>query len=201
MTKGFLVVISSPSGGGKDSVINALLKILPNSARFVTTTSRPPRPGNKNGVDYFFISKEQFENGVKNEEFLEYNVYSGNYYGTEKKRLSESLEKYDLAFTQIEVNGKHNLDKANVPNLSIYLLPESLDILRKRIERRGGLTAAQIDDRLKIAKEEMGKSVDYDYRIVNQEGKLAETVSEVAKIIRDYQAIDKKSQLSYNHIT
>jgi len=193
MSKGLLVVISSPSGGGKDSVINALLKILPSSVRFVTTTSRSPRPGNKNGVDYFFVSKERFEQGIKNQEFLEYNVYSDNYYGTEKKRLAEALEKYDLAFTQIEVNGKRNLDKANVPHLSIYLLPENLDILRKRIERRGGLTSAQIDDRLRIAKEEIEKLSDYDYRIVNKDGKLEETVAEAAKIIRDYQAIDKKS--------
>jgi len=195
MKNGLLVVISSPSGGGKDSVINALLKILPNSVRFITTTSRPPRPGNKNGVDYFFISKEQFEEGIKMEEFLEYNVYSENYYGTEKKRLAAALEKYDLAFTQIEVNGKHNLDKVGVPHLSIYLLPESLDILRKRIERRGGLTSTQIDDRLRIAKEEIEKSADYDYRIVNKEGKLEETVIEIAKIIRDYCALDKKADI------
>lgn len=192
MKQGLLVVISSPSGGGKDSVINALLKIMPNSVRFVTTTSRPPRPGNKNGADYFFISKEQFEQGIKNQEFLEYNVYSGNYYGTEKKRLASALEKYDLAFTQIEVNGKHNLDKANVPHLSIYLLPENLDTLRKRIERRGGLTTTQIDERLQIAKEEIEKSADYDYRIVNKEGKLEEAVAEAAQIIRDSQAIDKR---------
>ncbi len=193
MSKGLLVVISSPSGGGKDSVINALLKILPNSARFVTTTSRPPRPGNKNGVDYFFVSKERFEEGIKSQEFLEYNVYSGNYYGTEKKRMDEALKQFDSAFTQIEVNGKHNLDKASVPHLSIYLLPENLEVLRKRIERRGGLTSAQIDERLRIAKEEIEKSVDYDYRIVNKEGKLEETVAEAAQIIRDGQALDKES--------
>lgn len=192
MKKGLLIVISSPSGGGKDSVINALLKMLPNSARFVTTTSRPPRPGNKDGVDYFFISKEQFEQGIRNEKFLEYNVYSGNYYGTEKKHLTEALDNYDLVFTQIEVNGKHNLGKANVPHLSIYLLPESLEILRQRIEKRGGLTEEQIVDRLRIAKEEMEKSVDYDFRVVNKEGKLGETVAEIAKIIRDYRALDKK---------
>jgi guanylate kinase len=195
MSKGLLVVISSPSGGGKDSVINALLKILPNSARFVTTTSRPLRPGNKNGVDYFFISKEQFEHGIKNGEFLEYNIYSGNYYGTEKAHLTGALENHELVFTQIEVNGKHNLDKVGMPHLSIYLLPESLDILRKRIERRGGLSSTQIDDRLQIAKEEIEKSTDYGYRVVNREGELNETVAEVAQIIRDYLALDKKANI------
>lgn len=195
MKEGLLVVISSPSGGGKDSVINALLKIMSNSARFVTTTSRPPRPGNKNGADYFFISKDEFEHGIKNQEFLEYNVYSGNYYGTEQKRLADALKKYDLVFTQIEVNGKHNLDKAGVPHLSIYLLPENLDTLRKRIERRGGLAQTQIDERLRIAKEEIEKSADYDHRIVNKEGKLEDTVAETAKIIANYQAIDKKQDI------
>jgi len=191
MKQGMLVVISSPSGGGKDSVINALLKIMPNSARFVTTTSRPPRPGNKDGVDYHFISKEQFEQGIKNDEFLEYNVYSENYYGTDKKYLEQDLAQNDLVFTQIEVNGKHNLDKAHVSHLSIYLLPDSLENLRKRIKNRGGLTDAQIEDRLKIAKEEIEKSFDYDYRIVNTEGKLAETVQNVAKIIQTRQGLNK----------
>ena len=78
---GLLVVISSPSGGGKDSVINELLKQIPNSVRLVTTTSRDLRPGNKDGVDYFFISKEDFENKIKNDEMVEHNNYVGNYYG------------------------------------------------------------------------------------------------------------------------
>src|SRR3989338_6733672 len=134
---GLLVIISSPSGGGKDVVINALLKRFPNSTRLVTTTARPPRPGNQEGKDYYFISAAEFNNKIAGGDFVEYNNYAGNFYGTEKKHLAEALKKYDLVLTQIEVNGKHHLDVAGIPHLSIYLLPENENILRARIEKRG----------------------------------------------------------------
>ncbi len=190
MSIGKLVIISSPSGGGKDSVINALLKIFVNSGRFITTTSRPTRPGNVNGVDYYFVSKEEFEQKIKNNEMLEYNIYAGNYYGTEKQKLAEALEKYNFIFTQIEVNGKHNLDKIGVANISIFLLPENEEILRRRIERRGGLTSEIIAERMRIAKEEITKSEDYDLRIVNVDGKFEETVDKIKVFLLN---IDKKA--------
>ncbi len=87
MNRGLFVVISSPSGGGKDSVINALLKVFPTSARLVTTTSRPPRPRQKNGVDYFFISPEEFKKRLDEDGFVEHNEYVGNFYGIEKQNL------------------------------------------------------------------------------------------------------------------
>ena len=195
MPQGKLVIISSPSGGGKDAVINALLKIFPNSARLVTTTSRLPRPGNKEGVDYFFISKNEFLDKIKQDAFVEHNIYSENYYGVEKARLNEALEKNALVFTQIEVNGKHNLDKKALKHLAIYLLPESLDILRARIERRGGLNQAQVDERLAVAKRELEESADYDYRVVNIQGKLDQTVQKVVETIKQRYGIDKKPAL------
>lgn len=193
---GLLVVISSPSGGGKDSVINALLKRFPDSARFVTTTSRPPRPGNKEGVDYYFISPEDFQNKIKNNEFIEYNFYAENYYGTEKSRLEDALKKHSLVLTQIEVNGKHNLDKAHIPHLSIFLVPENLNQLANRIRHRGGLTETAITERLAIATAEIKASADYNYKIVNAEGHLRETIDKIAEIIQKRLntpvAVDKK---------
>ena len=183
---GLLVIISSPSGGGKDAVINALLKRFPNSARFVTTTSRPPRPGNKEGVDYHFLNPEDFVRKIEQGDFIEYNFYAGHYYGTEKSRLNEALQKYQLVLTQIEVNGKHNLDKAAIPHLAIFLLPESLEVLKRRIEERGGVSPANLTERLNIAEKEIAASGDYDYRIVNAEGKLDETIEKIGKIIEPY---------------
>lgn len=198
-THGLLVVISSPSGGGKDSVINALLKQIPNSTRFVTTTSRPPRPGNKEGVDYHFVSEADFKQKIADGEMIESNFYAGNYYGTEKTRLENCLKQYDLVLTQIEVNGKHSLDQAKIPHLSIFLVPESLDVLKKRIEKRGGITPEIIAERLKIAEREIDQSNDYDYRIVNAEGKLTETIDKIAKIIHSYlsgeRSLDEKRKL------
>lgn len=189
MSKGLLVVISSPSGGGKDSVINELLKIFSNSARLVTTTSRPPRPGNKEGVDYFFISQENFEDKIKNNKMVEYNNYAGNYYGIEKEKLEESLNKNNIVFTQIEVNGKHNLDNQNIEHLSIFLLPDSLETLAERIRKRGGVTEDKMKERLEIAKKEIAESEDYDHRIVNKQGHLSDTIEEVHTII---DRVDKK---------
>lgn len=180
---GLLVVISAPSGNGKDTVINTLLDIFPGSARFITTTSRPPRPGNQEGVDYYFISKEEFENKIKNNEFLEYNFYADNYYGTEKNILEKFLEENKIVFLNMDVNGKHNLDKAKVKNLSIFLLPDSLEILKNRIRVRGGVSEELIEERMKIAQNEINNSSDYDYRVVNEDGKLAETIDKLAKII------------------
>ena len=193
MNRGLFVVISSPSGGGKDSVIRALLKVFPTSARLVTTTSRPPRPRQKNGIDYFFISPEEFKKRLDEGGFVEHNEYVGNFYGIEKKNLEKALENHDIVYTQIEVNGKNNLDKAGIEHLSIFLLPDSLDNLRVRIEKRGGLTPEQIDGRLEVAKREMEESGDYDYRIVNEQGKLDETVAKVARLIEEKAGLDKKS--------
>lgn len=180
---GLFIIISSPSGGGKNSVINALIKRLPNATRLVTTTSRAPRPGDEEGVDYYFISREEFEKRIEDKEFLEYNSYVGNYYGTQRGVLDRLLQNYDVVFSQIEVNGKHHLDAAGVENVSVFLLPEDLVTLRRRIEDRGGLTNEQIESRLAIASGEIEASKDYDFRVVNKEGKMAETVEKIAEFI------------------
>jgi len=182
--KGLLVIISSPSGGGKDSVMNTVLKIIPNSARLITTTSREPRRDQKEGVDYYFITQEKFKVKIENNNFVEYNFYAGNYYGVGKKELSRTLEKYNLVLTQIEINGKHNFDKQGIPHISIFLLPESIEILQKRVEKRGGISPKLIQERMETAKQEIEKSSDYDYKVVNYEGKLSETIENIIEIIK-----------------
>ncbi len=190
---GLLVIISSPSGGGKDSVINRLLKILPGSARLLTTTTRAPRPGNVEGVDYHFVSEAEFNDKIKNNEMMEYNNYAGNYYGVEKTQLKKTLKDNSVVFTQIEVNGKHSLDKLGIENLAIFLLPESLEILAARIRGRGGVSEELIKKRLEIAKQEIESSKDYDYRIINKDDHLDETVGKVAEIVRGELGVDKIS--------
>ncbi len=185
---GTLVIISSPSGGGKDTVIAELIKIFPGSARLITTTTRPLRPGDVNGVNYTFVTPAEFENKIKAGVFYEYNDYVGNYYGTEKQVLDDLLSQHDLVFTNIDVHGKANFDKTNVPHLSIFLYPESIEVLYERIRNRGGLTANVIAERLKTAEHEITQSQTYDYKVVNFEGKLPETVAKVSQIIREWQS-------------
>ena len=185
MSKSLLVIISSPSGGGKDTVIGELLKCIPRSARLVTTTTRAPRPGDQEGVNYFFVSENAFKRRIEAGELLEYNFYAGNYYGSEKSVLETALAKYDVVFSNIEVNGKHNLDILGVKNVSFFLYPESMKVLKKRIEKRGGVTPEMMVERLKIAEEEVEKSQDYDYRFVNAEGKVNEVVEKIEKIIKE----------------
>ncbi len=187
--KGKFVIISSPSGGGKNSVINALLPRFDDSIRLVTTTTRPMRPGEEDGIDYNFVSRDTFDKKIEDGDLLEYNEYAGNFYGTDKKILEKLLSSYKLVFSQIEVNGKHHVDEAGVDHLSVFLLPESLDILRKRIMCRGGLSEDIIDKRLVIAEQEINESSDYMYRVVNKQGKFEETVESIEAIIREYLAI------------
>jgi guanylate kinase len=182
-TKGLLVIISAPSGGGKDSVIKALIKLIPHAARCLTTTSRPPRPGNVEGVDYHFISEIQFKEMVGRQEFVEYNKYAGNYYGTEKTVLDTSLRAHEVVFTQVETNGKRAFDRLKIPHLSIFLMPESIEVLRDRIVARGGLTREEVQERMEIAKKEMSEADLYDLTIINYQGKFEETVAQVHEAI------------------
>lgn len=183
--KGLLVVISSPSGGGKDSVIKALSKRIPNSSRCLTTTSRPPRPGNVEGVDYHFVSEEEFKKKISRDEFVEYNVYAGNYYGTEKSVLEQTLLNNDVVYTQVEINGKRAFDRLHIPHLAVFLMPENLDVLRDRIVARGGLTREEVDERLLIAKQQITEAGIYDLQIVNEQGRFDETVSQLIEAILD----------------
>ncbi len=181
--KGLLVVISSPSGGGKDSVTKALINKIPDSIRCLTTTSRPPRPGNIEGVDYHFVSESEFKDKISRGEFVEYNYYAGNYYGTEKSVLDQALREHAVVYSQVELHGKRSFDRLHIPHLAIFLMPENLEVLRDRIVARGGLTREEIDERLEIARKEIGEAGTYDLQIVNEQGKFDETVENLVSAI------------------
>lgn len=178
-----LVVISAPSGGGKNAIIAELLKRIPNSSHLVTTTTRAMREGERNGVDYYFITREQFEERLEKGAFLEHNEYAGNLYGTERMELERQLKHFDVVFSLVEVNGKKSFDRLHIPHISIFLLPESINILKDRLEQRGGMDPKDIAERLRIAQEELDFASAYDVTVVNKEGYMQETVEHIAEFL------------------
>lgn len=183
---GNLIIISSPSGGGKDAIISALLKTFDRSAKLITTTTRAPRPDDKEGSTYYFIKKNNFEEKINCGEIIEYNFYTGNYYGITKTELNSKLNNFEIVFTNVDVHGRRNLSSAGFKILSIFLLPENLEDLKIRISRRGGLNETEIKQRLETAKEEIACADEYDFQVVNKTGKMAETIDNVAKIITEH---------------
>jgi guanylate kinase len=183
-SQGLLIVLSAPMGTGKDAIIRGLLKKFPTATKLVTTTTRDKRPEDMEGKTYFFISTEEFKNLIAENALVEYNFLNNNYYGIQKKHLQEFLKNYPLVFAQIDVHGRDHLNELGIPHTSLFILPQNLEILRKRAEIRGGMTEEMITERLQVAHEEMQQAPKYDYQIINHEGKLNETIENIAKIIQ-----------------
>ncbi len=183
MSAGKLVVISAPSGGGKNAIMRSLIQRFDNAAQLVTTTTRAPRPGERDGIDYHFVSKEVFLEKLEKGAFVEHNVYVDNYYGTEWEVMNNALASYNVVFSQVEVTGKQNFDKAGVKHISIFLLPDDIAILDTRLHKRGGMKEEDIEARLAIARQEIDISHIYDFRVVNGEGRLAETIHQITEYL------------------
>ena len=166
MIKGELFILSSPAGGGKTTLSNLLLKEIPNLVRITTCTTRKPRKGEKNGVDYFFLTKEQFEEMIKNDELLEYAIIHGNYYGTPKKLVLEEIEKGNDVLLIIDVQGMRHIKKKFENLTTVFLIPPSFEELVNRMKKRGD-SEEEIKRRLETAKKELPAWREYDYIVIN----------------------------------
>lgn len=182
MKKGKFIIISGPSGVGKGTICDVLLKEL-NAWFSVSMTTRGIREGEVDGVNYYFISKEEFKKRIDDGQLLEYNIYNDNYYGTPKDKVLEKLEEGINVLLEIDVNGARNVKNIFPDALLIYIAPPSIEVLRERLINRGTEEIDVIENRLKIAEEEL-KQVDfYDYVIVNDD--LDEAINRVKDIILD----------------
>lgn len=181
MREGLLIVISGPAGTGKGTVVGRLLEKNPNIKLSISKTTRKPRPGEKEGVNYFFVSREQFEEEIKNERFLEYAEYNNNYYGTPKDFVFEALEKGFDVILEIETQGALKIKKAFSDAVLIFLLPPSIEELYRRLVKRGTESEDEIRARLEIAKNEIKLVPEYDYCVINDN--VDDAAEKIQKII------------------
>lgn len=171
--QGLLIVISGPSGCGKNSIINELLKIRKNTWVSISCTSRGPRGEEKDGVNYYFLSKEKFEEEINNDAFLEYAEYSGNYYGTPKKYIKEHLDKGEDVILEIEIQGALKIKEKLDETVFIFIMPPSMKELKKRLINRNTDSLEKIEKRFKRAYEEINEIPKYNYVVVNDDLSLA----------------------------
>ena len=194
--RGLLVVISGPSGVGKGTVRKALFNMPNHNLVYsVSMTTRKIRPGEVDGRDYYFVSKEEFENRIKEGKFLEYAEFVGNYYGTPLDKVNENLDRGNEVVLEIEVEGALQVKK-KMPNcVSIFLVPPGKQALYDRLRHRGTESEEIIEQRVQKANREFKKAKYYDYIVVNDE--VNNAADRIMAIIRAEHAKTERSIHKY----
>ncbi|HHV39151.1 MAG TPA: guanylate kinase [Tepidimicrobium sp.] len=181
MSKGFLLVISGPSGSGKGTICAELLKRNKDLVFSVSATTRGARQGEKEGISYFFMDNERFQKMIENDEFIEYAKVHTNYYGTPRKFVTNQIGKGNIVILEIDVQGALQVKKSYPEAVLIFLLPPSMDELKNRLIGRGTESQEEIEIRYKNAFKEMKYIYEYDYFVVNDN--IMEALKEIEAII------------------
>ena len=179
---GRLVILSAPSGSGKTTVLGRLLKRDLHCIRSISATTRPPRRGERDGREYRFMNRERFRRMRVEGGFLEHAGILGHWYGTPRAPIERAIRAGKDVLLGIDVQGARTLRRGRLPVTTIFLLPPSLEVLSRRLRRRGTETPAQIRARLRLARREMREVKRYDYAVVND--RLEEAVRFVQAILR-----------------
>ncbi len=179
--KGKLIVISGPSGAGKSTVVAEAIKGRQDVCFSTSVTTRSPRPGEVDGREYFFVDRERFDEMVEKDELLEHAVYVSNCYGTPRAFVEEKLAEGLNVLLDIEVQGARQVREKVPDSVKIFVVPPTLEELRRRLVNRGTESAEAIENRLARARQEYGEATFYDYIIVNDD--LAVAAQELTAII------------------
>jgi guanylate kinase len=182
MARGKVFVITGPSGVGKGTLIKELLKRVPDLELSVSATTRAPREGEIDGRDYHFLTPEQFEQRKEENDFLEFATYSGNRYGTLRSEVERCLEQGKSVVLEIEVQGAQQVRAAELESVQIFIAPPNPAVLRERLLGRGTDSTEAIDDRLKVAEQELAAQDDFDHQIVNDD--ISQAADELIKVVR-----------------
>lgn len=176
-----LFVISGSSGVGKGTVLKGFLEKNPNFMLSISCTTRAPRKGEVDGVNYFFLSKEEFQNCIDNDKFLEWAEFAGNRYGTKKKYIKQCLEEGKDIILEIDTQGALQVKKQMPEAVLIFICPPSLETLENRLRGRHTEDEATIQKRLQEVKIELERAENFDYKVVNDD--LENAIAELEKII------------------
>ena len=178
---GNLIIVSGPSGAGKSAISAGVLEQLPRLRFSVSYTTRTPRGGEQNGIHYHFVSREKFDGLVRNGEMLEWAEVYGNFYGTSKKMIDEALTAGDDVLLDVDVQGARTICRKRPGAMSVFIMPPSYGVLRERLEQRKLDKAYVIEQRLRVANEEIRQFADYDYLIINSD--LGNAIEELKAIV------------------
>ena len=198
MSKGVLTVVSGFSGAGKGTVMKRLIQKYDDYALSISVTTRKPREGERDGIEYFFKTKEEVETMIKNDEFLEYARYVDNYYGTPRFYVEEMLAKGKNVILEIEIQGAMQIKAKNSEAVLVFVTPPSFEELRNRLVGRGTETADVIESRLRRASEEAEGMPSYDYILVNDQ--VEDCVDRLHQIILSERAKAQRNEEFINTI-
>lgn len=198
--RGVLLVLSGPSGAGKGTICQVLLKSRPDMCYSVSATTRQPRAGETDGLNYFFLAKERFEEMIRNDELLEYASVYGNYYGTPRQYVEDKLAQGCDVVLEIDPQGAMQIKKKFPEGVFVFIVPPSPEELSERIHKRGTDSKDVIDKRLSAAAAELACASKYDYLVVNDQVDAATAkvsaiiTAEKNRVARNCDLIDKVCQ-------
>jgi len=198
MNKGSVLIVSGPSGSGKDTILKKVFEAMPEIKFSISSITRAMRPGEVEGEKYNFISREAFEKMLENDMMLEHNVFVGNYYGTPRGPVDSVLENGGEIIIEVDVNGAENIRKKLSETVSIFIMPPSFEVLKNRLSGRGTDSAENVEKRMNEALCEIARADEYDYIVVNDE--LDKAVDDVITIIKNLRLKTERQKYLINEV-